>query len=339
MQFSTQPWELDTRHLAALRSIASTRSISRAAIELGYGQSAVSQQLAALEKTVGQRLFDRGTGPRPVTLTAAGEALLPHAQWILDRLQCAQGELEQLDTGKAGSIRIGTFQSAGARLLPPVLATFRQQWPNISVSIHDEPQDSDLATLVRTGTIDVAFAESGGLGPGLEHCELFRDSFVVLVPPSHHLATSKRISLLELAGEDFIEGAAGNTCTTRSEQAIRAVGLEQRVVFRTDDNPTRQRLVDAGLGCAVVPGLTVERGLENGAVMVPLVEDIHRTICLVWSSERAPSFALSRFVEIAPKVIATRFAVEPTFAPSVPRLSRNGSRSRNATNVPTTPTE
>jgi DNA-binding transcriptional LysR family regulator len=90
MPNSTEPtsaarWELDTRHLLALAAIARTRSVSRAAEELGYGQSAVSQQLAALERVVGARLVDRGTGPRPVTLTAAGLALLPLSASTLPR--------------------------------------------------------------------------------------------------------------------------------------------------------------------------------------------------------------------------------------------------------------
>jgi DNA-binding transcriptional LysR family regulator len=310
MQVSAQstagqpPWELDSRHLSALVLIARTRSISKAAEELGFGQSAVSQQLAALERIVGRRLVDRGTGPRPVTLTAAGEVLLCHATWILERLHVARNEMELLESGAAGTVRIGTFQSAGARLLPQVLAVFRRQWPNIAVSIYSEVSDGELTGLVRTGSLDLSFVESSMMRDGLAGVELVRDEYVALVPPHHRLATRAGVSLHDFAGEDMIDGASGEACTTRAERAFRDRDVYTNVVFRTDDNPTRQRLVDAGLGCAVLPGLTVEPGLPQGAVMVPLQEDLHRTISLAWSSDRTPSFAMTQFIAAAQQVMS-----------------------------------
>jgi DNA-binding transcriptional LysR family regulator len=305
MSNSTQPWELDTRHLLALAAIAKTRSVSRAAEELGYGQSAVSQQLAALEKTVGLRLVDRGTGPKPVTVTEAGATLLVHAQWILERLATAQRELESLDAGASGSIRIGTFQSAGARLLPKVLAEFRDTWPGITLHIHTEIFDGELPALLRNGGLDVAFVEESSVSNGLDHAHLLVDRFVAVVPPNHRFATKKSLQLIDFANEDMVDGVANDSCTSRAERALRNAGVEPRVVFRTDDNPTRQRLVDAGLGCAVLPGLTVEAGLENGAVIIALEEEIARRISLAWSSERTKSRALEAFIETATRVTAS----------------------------------
>ena len=299
MPIGNELWDLDVRHLAALSAIADTRSISRAAEKLGYGQSAVSQQLAALERVVGQRLVDRGSGPRPVTLTEAGAVVLEHARRILERLEIARGDLEALDRGSVGTLRVGAFQSAGARLLPRVLAAYRRQWPDIAVSIQSEGRDGELSELVREGALDVAFVEANTVGNDLCSIEVMVDRFVALVPPDHRLASRGTISLVDLDGEDFVHGALGDACAARGEQALRAVGINGRSVFRTPDNPTRQRLVDAGLGCAVAPGLTVEPGLPDGAVIVELEEDIHRVISLTWSGERTPSFALQRFIEVA----------------------------------------
>jgi DNA-binding transcriptional LysR family regulator len=304
MSNSTQPWELDTRHLLALVAIAKTRSVSRAAEELGYGQSAVSQQLASLEKTVGVRLVDRGTGPKPVTLTEPGLALLPHAKWILERLSAARLEIESLDQGNSGSIRIGTFQSAGARLLPRVLAEFRDAWPGITSHIHTELFDGELVMLLRDGGLDVAFVEETSVVAGLDHAHLLVDRFVGVVPPNHRLASKGSLRLSDFADEDMVDGIAGDACTGRAERALRQAGVEPRVVFRTDDNPTRQRLVDAGLGCAVLPGLTVEVGLENGALILPLEEEIARRISIAWSAERTKSRALVAFIETAQRVTA-----------------------------------
>lgn len=311
MRQSTEPWSLDTRHMAALSAIARTRSVSRAAGELGYGQSAVSQQLAALERVVGHRLVDRGTGPRPVTLTAAGETLLSHTNWVLERLEVARRDLERLSAGQVGSVAIGTFQSAGARLLPQVLAAFRADWPELRVSIHNEMTDGELPDLIRSGAIDAAFIAEGSLGNDFGQMELMTDRYVALVPPAHRLASRKTVSLSDFAGEDMVDGSLGDTCTTKGAQALRAAGIETNVVFRTGDNPTRQRLVDAGLGCAVLPGLTVEPGLPNGAVMIPIVEDLARVINLAWSAERTGSFALQRFIETARKVVS-RIAADPS---------------------------
>ena len=309
MQTSTEPWSLDTRHMAALAAIARSRSVSRAAEELGYGQSAVSQQLAALERIVGHRLVDRGTGPRPVTLTAAGETLLGHTNWVLDRLEAARRDLDRLSAGQVGSITIGTFQSAGARLLPQVLAAFRADWPELRVSIHNEMADGELPELIRSGAIDAAFIAEGSLGAAFEQLELMTDRYVALVPPGHRLADRETVSLADFAGEDMVDGAFDDTCTTKGAHALRAAGIETNVVFRTEDNPTRQRLVHAGLGCAVLPGLTVEPGLPNGAVMIPIVEDLARVINLAWSAERTRSFALERFIETARSVVP-RIALE-----------------------------
>jgi DNA-binding transcriptional LysR family regulator len=314
MPTTDQLWEIDTRHLAALTAIARTRSVSRAATELNYVQSAVSQQLAALEKVVGQRLVDRGSGPRPVTLTAAGAALLPHAQWILDRLETARIELAGLDSGQRGSIQIGALHSVSARLLPRILASFRTSWPDIAISIRNEAVTEDFLSLVRTGALDVAFIESYRDEPGIEHVELLKDPFVALVPPGHALAGNAVISVAQLGGEDLVAGTLGDSCSSLGEHALRAAGFEPRIVFRTGDNPTRQRLVDAGLGCAIQPALTVEPGLPQGAVSIPLVEDLHRTISLVWSANRTPSFALTSFLRTAETVLAEAGPAQPVDA-------------------------
>jgi LysR family transcriptional regulator, transcription activator of glutamate synthase operon len=164
--------------------------------------------------------------------------------------------------------------------------------------------DGEGPDLVRTGMLDLTFTELTGVGPGLDHVELLTDRFVVLVPPQHRLASLDVVALTELRGEDLVESSFNDACVQLAHRALRAAGVEPNVVCQTNDNPTRQRLVDAGLGCAVLPGLTVEPGLPNGAVVVDLAEDLHRVICLAWASDRTMSPALSRFVDTARAVIA-----------------------------------
>src|SRR5438309_11698639 len=112
---------VEIRHLAALQAIAATGSFGGAARQLGYTQSAISQQIQTLERLVGEKLVERPGGPRPVSLTEAGHLLLRHAESIVARMQAAQADLHAMRTGEAGLLRVGTFQSLGARLLPEIM--------------------------------------------------------------------------------------------------------------------------------------------------------------------------------------------------------------------------
>src|SRR5438067_4265096 len=124
---------VEVRHFAALQAVAAAGSFGRAAERLGYTQSAVSQQIATLERIVGEKLVERPGGPRPVSLTGAGDLLLRHAESIVSRLQAAQADLRALRAGEAGTLQVGTFQSVGGRVLPEIMRSFGAQWPAIEV--------------------------------------------------------------------------------------------------------------------------------------------------------------------------------------------------------------
>src|SRR5690349_22656688 len=147
---------VELRHLAALQAIAEHGSFGRAAESLGYTQSAVSQQLAQLEKLVGQRLIDRPGGARPAQLTEAGRMLLIHADAIVARLRAARADLSALASGEAGALRVGAFQSAGARILPQLLYRFSERWPRVEVSRTEGENDVLIAGL-EAGDLHLAF--------------------------------------------------------------------------------------------------------------------------------------------------------------------------------------
>src|SRR6476660_1001708 len=146
---------VELRHLAALEAVAGEGTFGRAAEKLGYTQSAVSQQIATLERIVGERLVERPGGPRPVTLTEAGRILLGHAESIVARLQAAQADLAAFSSGEAGSLTIGTFQSVGAKILPEMLRRFVAAWPNVDIQLRESPDDGDLAGAVERGELDL----------------------------------------------------------------------------------------------------------------------------------------------------------------------------------------
>ena len=297
---------VEVRHLIALAAIARTRSFSQAAAELGYAQSAVSQQIATLERAVGHRLVERPGGPRPVSLTEAGELVLRHASHITARLGAVRADLDALAAGEAGSVRIGTFQSASAKLLPPTLTRFRDTWPHVHVELRNEVNTSTLDDLVRGGELDLAFSDIEPAETSLAYEALVIDEYVLVVPPWSPLIEQEAVDLRELDDADMISGSLTNdTCGLRIAKQLEDARVRPRVVFRSDDNLTTQRLVASGLGLAIMPLLAVERFVPDAEVAVlPLTapSSFRRTIGLVWHPDRYRSRAAEAFVETAREV-------------------------------------
>lgn len=296
------PLGVEVRHLAALEAIARTSSFSQAAVLLGYAQSAVSQQIATLERAVGHKLIERPGGPRPVSLTSAGEVLLRHATHITARLGAAKADLDALTAGEAGALRIGTFQSASARLLPPTLTRFRDAWPRITVELRNERPVGVLDDLVRSGQLDLAFTESGVYPAPLTATELIEDPYVLMIAPDSPLAKYDEIELTQLDGARYISGASDDSCDLRIHQSLERAGVQPQTVFRSDDNLTTQRLVACGLGVAIVPLLAVELFVPDAAVIVlPLAarHRLTRRIGIMWHQDRDRSRAAEAFVETA----------------------------------------
>jgi DNA-binding transcriptional LysR family regulator len=296
---------LELRHLIALKAIAEEGTFGRAAKRLGYTQSAISQQIAMLERIVGRRLIDRPGGPRPVSLTEAGDLLLRHADAIAARLQAAQADLAALDAGDAGPLRIGTYQSVGARVLPELLREFSAAWPQVEVTLQESADDRDLIALVERGELDLSFVVLP-LDPGpYEVAELFRDPYVLVVPAASQLASRDRPpSLRELLDHPLISNRTCRT-TQRVEDRLRQAGREPHIAFRSDDNGTVQGLVAAGVGVAVVPRLTVDE-TDPAIRVVDLGDRVPpRLVGVAWHRDRRRSRAAEAFVQLSQKLTSS----------------------------------
>jgi DNA-binding transcriptional LysR family regulator len=296
---------LELRHLIALKAIAEEGTFGRAAKRLGYTQSAISQQIAMLERIVGRRLIDRPGGPRPVSLTEAGDLLLRHADAIAARLQAAQADLAALDAGDAGPLRIGTYQSVGARVLPELLREFSAGWPQVDVTLQESADDRDLIALVERGELDLSFVVLP-LDPGpYEVAELFRDPYVLVVPAASQLASRDRPpSLRELLDHPLISNRTCRT-TRRVEDRLRQAGREPHIAFRSDDNGTVQGLVAAGVGVAVVPRLTVDE-TDPAIRVVDLGDRVPpRLVGIAWHRDRRRTRAAEAFVELSQKLTSS----------------------------------
>ena len=305
---------VEIRHLQALRAVAETHSFSRAAEKLGYAQSAVSQQISALERAVGVQLVERPGGPRPVSLSEAGMVLDRHAIGVLARLSEARADLESLVSGASGTVRVGTFQSTSARVLPAVIRRFRERLPGVRVELIERGDEDELLALATAGDLDVTFAmvSDESLPAGFSYQELMSDRYVILTPPGSRFDGRDDVCVSELEGEELITNGDRTSCMRNVYQAWRNAGYEPSIVFSTDDNLTLQRLVGTGLGIAIVPELAVEREVESSsAVICELApgEIAPRRIGLFWPSGRSRSTAACAFVDIAAEVCAGDFAL------------------------------
>jgi molybdate transport repressor ModE-like protein len=300
---------IELRHLAALEAVAREGSFGRAAEALGYTQSAVSQQVAALERIVGDRLVERPGGPRKVSLTESGRLLLRHAEAITARLEAAHADLAALREGEAGTLRVGVYQSVGARILPALMQRFIAEWPGVELMLVEVNSDSEpeVASRLERGELDLAFWVLPLVEGPLAGLELLRDDYVLAVPASSPLAERETAGLADLGAELLIGNQRCRT-TAAAEDALRLSGLEPRVAFRSDDNGTVQSLVAAGLGVALVARLTLDESDPRIRVL-PLDPPIPpRRIAIAWHRDRHRSPAARAFVELAAEVCR---ALEP----------------------------
>jgi molybdate transport repressor ModE-like protein len=290
---------VEIRHLAALQAIAEEGSFGRAARRLGYTQSAVSQQIATLERIVGERLVERPGGPRAVSLTEAGRLLLRHAEAIVARLDAARADLDALAEGAVGTLRVGTYQSVGKRVLPSLLRRFRDAWPDVEIRLTESSNDAELLELVERGELDLAFVIYPLLAGPFEVVELMRDPYVLVVPAGSELARRRRpVSPREIARLPLI-GFRQCRSLKEVEAHFRGRGLALDVVFQSDDNGTVQGLVGAGVGSALVPRLTMDEH-DASTTMLELDGRVPpRLIGIAWHRDRYRSTASRAFVDAA----------------------------------------
>ena len=257
---------LDVRRMRVLREVAAKGSFSAAAESLAYTQSAVSQQIATLERETGARLVERGQ--RGIALTDAGRALVAHTDVILARLADAEAELEAIAGLRGGRVRMVAFPSVGATLMPPAIARFRAAHPAVDLHLHPAEPDDGVA-LIRSGDADIALttAPIDGSEPddGIVRTMLLDDPMHVVMPVGHPLAAKARLRLEDLADEPWILGLGSPTCMDAriGMRACAAAGFEPQLVFRNDDYNAIQGFVAAGVGISLVPDLALVNVRED----------------------------------------------------------------------------
>lgn len=271
---------LSLPRLRVLTIVAEHGSFSSAALALAYTQSAVSQQIAALERECSCRLVERL--PRGVRLTPAGQVLVGHAQGILAGVAAAEVELAAMAGLRGGQLRMASFPSAGATLMPLAIGIFRAQHPEVQLSLIEAEPD-ELVTRLAAAELDLAllfdFGQNDPTWPGeLESLELFEDPMFVALPGDHPLATRPRLRLNDLSEEAWVQTSQGSQCAQHVVRSCHAAGFEPRTAFYSDDYQTVQGLVAAGVGVALIPALALTNVREDIAVRSLATAGLHRRV-------------------------------------------------------------
>jgi DNA-binding transcriptional LysR family regulator len=250
---------LSLGRLRVLSEVVTCGSFSAAAESLSYTQSAVSQAIARLEAETGATLVTRDRrGVRP---TAAGATLVEHAEVIFASVEAAENELAAVLGVRGGRLRVASFPSAGATLMPHAVAAFRTGHPDVALTLA-EGEPEQIAPRLRAGEFDLAllFSFAGARerpGAGLRTVTLLEDPMHVALPAEHSLAQKPSLSLADLRNEQWVQTSAASPCARHVIRSCVAAGFEPIVSFESDDYETVQGLVAAGVGVALIPRLAL----------------------------------------------------------------------------------
>jgi len=294
---------MELKQLRVLQTVGETGSFSAAADRLDYTQPAVSKIVATLERQLGTTLVDRGI--RPIRLTEAGSALAERATAAFEQIAAGEVEVEAIANLSAGSLRVGTFSSAGAAIVVNALRAFRKSHPDVDFSITEIGMPSALTRSLRRGDLDLGvsfdYPEIGdtfGDELALEH--LLDDPFDVVVPRGHSLEREQTIRFADLGGENWLLGdfGADSPSFRMIDRRCRDAGFDPNVVYRVNDCQMAQALVAAGEGIALLPRLMLQP-THPGVAIRPLATDPpSRRVSAVRLSTRYLSPATERFLTL-----------------------------------------
>lgn len=248
---------IDVRRLRVLQEVVGRGSFSGAAESLHLSQSAVSQQIAVLEREAGIPLLERtSAGPR---LTAAGEALMEHGDAVICRLEEAERELAEIAGLEGGRLRLTSFPTASATLMTRALSEFRKRFPKVELHFcEDEPEDSFPA--LKRGDFDLAVVFDYPAFPlefsrDVEAELIYEEPMRLALPPGHPLAAAKTVRIEDLADEDWLCGALPSSCRQQVIGLCREAGFEPQISFESEDYEVIKGFVAGGLGVTILPEL------------------------------------------------------------------------------------
>jgi DNA-binding transcriptional LysR family regulator len=294
---------MDIQELEAFWWIAKTGSFNRAAERLYLTQPSVTARIQALEKELGQPLFERK--PRGVRLTDAGRVLLPHAERVLQDIQKARQAVSDLESATGGTLTVGSALTTSTYTLPEILAKFKAAYPAIEIHVRtgrsQQIQQLVLDDVVQLGLVHSPLSSHADI----EAVPLYTEPILLVVHPGHPLANREEVTAEELASEPFITSDRSSGYWPMVEQFWASTGLAPRVTMELDSIEATKRMVMCGLGLTMLPQGTVQGEINTGQlVAVPLAGSAHltRQTLLVYRRGKIWSGIARAFLDILGKI-------------------------------------
>ena len=292
---------MDFGQVEAFAQVASTHSFSRAAEALQLTQPSITARIQSLERELGEELFERGS--RGVTLTDAGTAFLPYVEHLLQTLQEGRDAVGEVRNVQAGSLRLGSAPTISTYVLPRILNAFCRQYPGVDVVIRtgrsEQVMNMLLADEVQVGLVrSLANSE-------VETIDLYEDEIVLAAPPGHAFSKHGRASVSEAAAEPIVLFDRGSSYYGLINNFFRQAGVIPNVAMELDSLEATKRMVEEGLGIALVPLVTIERELEGGTLVRVDLEDaepIKRPISLIHRRHRKRPRTVQAFIDTMAKI-------------------------------------
>lgn len=288
---------MQTQMLKVFADVADTGSFSRAAELNGITQSAVSQQIRALEKQYDTTLIDRAK--RTFTLTSEGRALLETSRVILDALEDLSQRLQRLKVAAQGELRIATVYSIGLHELPPYLNLFRREYPGIEVRV-EYLRSAQVYAAVSERRADIGLVAYPVVRRGLDVFVFWRDRLVLICPPSHPLARRRKLRLSSLAGERFIAFDPDLPTRKQIDRKLRDAGVRVKTMQEYDNIEILKKTVEIENAVSIVPLTTVRHEQAAGSLAVVEIEgaDMWRPLGAIVRRRPAGSLAREKFLEM-----------------------------------------
>ncbi|TMG05442.1 MAG: LysR family transcriptional regulator [Chloroflexi bacterium] len=292
---------MDFGQVEAFAQVACTHSFSRAAEALQLTQPSITARIQSLERELGEELFERGS--RGVKLTDAGTAFLPYVEHLLQTLQEGRDAVGEVKNVQAGSLRLGSAPTISTYVLPRILNAFCRQYPGVDVVIRTG-RSEQVMNMLLADEVQVGLVRSL-TNSDVETIDLYEDEIVLAAPPEHAFSAGGRATVSEAAAEPIVLFDRGSSYYGLINNFFRQAGVIPNVAMELDSLEATKRMVEEGLGIALVPLVTIERELEAGTLVRIDLEDaepIKRPISLIHRRHRKRPRTVQAFIDTMAKI-------------------------------------
>lgn len=296
--------------MEAFVQVAAHHSFSRAAEALQLTQPSITARIQALERELGEKMFERGG--RSVRLTDAGTILLPYAERILQMVREAKESVEEVRSVQAGRLRLGSALTISTYVLPRILRTFHSRYPGVEVMVHTGRSEQVLNMLLND-EVQVGLAHSL-VHPDVETVDLYADEVILVANPDHPFAANRQATIEEVGSQPVILADRGSSYYGLTHGLFRQAGIVPNVAMELDSMEATKRMVEEGLGIALLPRVCLERELKQGLlteVAITNAPAISRQIALIYRKSRKRVRTVQAFLEVLRSIYGLELPAGP----------------------------